>query len=73
MLEDKMRIISRFHLNVYGKHDDETIAESIAEWKERNLLRVIKPYYECNPEDDCIEVYQFIDMKNPIKGYLNWE
>lgn len=73
MLEDKIKIISRFHLSVFGKGDDDTIAESISEWQDRNILIIIKPYCECASEDECIEVYQFIDMKSPIRGYLNWE
>ena len=73
MLEDGIKKIEAKHLSVFAHHDDQTIQESIQEWEGRGLLKVLKPYSECSPEDHCIELFRFIDQNSPIKGYMNWE
>lgn len=73
MLEDGYKKINASHLYIYSKHDSQVIEESIKEWSERGILKILKPYHECAPDDCCVEMLRFIDQKSPIKGYMNWE
>jgi hypothetical protein len=73
MLEDGYTKISAHNLLTYSKTDVEVILSSLDEWEGRGIIKILKPYLDCRPDDQCIEVLRFIDQKSPIKGYMNWE
>ena len=67
MMEDGTKVIEADKIGVFAHHDNKTITASLSDWEERGLIRIIKHYEECSPEDDCIEMIGFIDQSNPIK------
>ena len=73
MLEDGYKKIRAKHLNTYGFGDSEMIEDATKDWEYKNMLRILKPYKECEPDEYCIELLRFLDEKSPIKGYINWE
>lgn len=73
MLEDGYKKIEAKHLLVYSKNDSAVVTDSIQDWSQRGILKILKSYSECAPDDYCIEMLKFIDQKSPIKGYMNWE
>jgi hypothetical protein len=73
MLEDGYKKIKAKHLYTYSKHDIGVVEESIQDWERRGMLKILKPYQDCDPEEDCVELLRFIDQKSPIKDYMNWE
>lgn len=73
MLEDGYKQIRAKHLYTYSKHDEETILSALDDWEKKNMLRILKPYKECLPDEYCIELLRFLDEKSPIRGYMNWE
>lgn len=73
MLEDGYKKIEAKHLYMYSKQDEDTLQISIKDWEEKNMLKILKPYKDCDPDEYCIELLRFLDEKSPIKGYMNWK
>ena len=73
MLEDGYKRIQATHLFTYSFENIELIEESLEKWEKLGVLKILKPYRECSPNEYCIEMLKFIEQKSPIKGYMNWE
>jgi len=57
----------------YAKGDLETLKECLSIWESAGYLHILKRPERCRPDEDCVEMIQFIEQKSPIKGFLNWQ
>lgn len=73
ILEEKIVEIPLHALLTYAKGDMETMQEALLDWQAKGWLKIIKPPDKCSHDDICIHVFQFIDQKSPIPGWLNWK
>jgi hypothetical protein len=65
LLEDcHVRIPAR-GIKIYGENDTETINQCLKEWEQAGLLKIVKPYEQCQPEDICVKMLNFIDSGPP--------
>jgi hypothetical protein len=54
-----------------GLEAAETINQCFKDWEQAGLLRIMKPYQDCQPEDICIKMLNFIDCGPPHDRF--WE
>jgi hypothetical protein len=64
-LEDCHVKVSAAYLKSCGDDDTETINQCLKEWEQAGLLKIIKPYEECQPEDICVKMLNFIESGPP--------
>lgn len=71
MLEDCHVKISAFHIKSFGENDTDTINQCLKEWEQAGLLKITKPYEQCQPEEICVKMLNFIDSGPPHDRF--WE
>lgn len=64
-LEDCHVKISAAYVESCGNGDTETINQCLNEWQQAGLLRIIRPYEQCRPEDICVKMLNFIESDPP--------
>ena len=60
-------------LQRYAENDIETLTECLNLWEKAGYLRILKPPEQCHPDENCVEMIQFVEQKSPIRGFLNWQ
>ena len=68
-LDDGAKLMSRKTLWVYAKNNWPVIMNSIKEWEERGILKVLKDPRTANDDDDCLEMLKYIDRESPLEGW----
>jgi hypothetical protein len=74
LLEDcHVHILARYiHAQgIDGIDAIDTIDQCLKEWEQAGLLKIIKPYEQCQPEDICVKMLNFIDSGPPHDRF--WE
>ena len=71
LLEDCHVNLPARKIRIYGDNDTDTITQCLKEWEEAGLLKIIKPYEKCQPEDICVKMLNFIDSGPPHDRF--WE
>lgn len=70
-LEDCHVKLSAAYVESCGEKDTETINQCLKEWEQASLLKIVKPYEQCQPEDICVKMLNFIDSGPPHDRF--WE
>jgi hypothetical protein len=71
LLEDSHIKVDASYIKFCGNDDTETINQCLNEWEQAGLIKIIKPYDECEPEDICVKMLNFIDCGPPHDRF--WE
>jgi hypothetical protein len=54
-----------------GLEAAETINQCFKNWEQVGLLKIMKPYEDCQPEDICVKILKFIENGPPHERF--WE
>jgi 23S rRNA A2030 N6-methylase RlmJ len=61
--------ITRRILTVYGHDDIEGVSACLNKWKERGLLKILKPYESSQDHEEVVEMLDYIEKESP---WPNW-